>query len=435
MKRRARVAVVGAGWAGLAAAANLADNADVVLFEAGRTAGGRARTVASRNGFSFLDNGQHLLLGAYHGVFDLLRRVGAETAHRREAMNWQMHGGMKLHTAPLPAPLHLLWGVLFARNLPAHRKYGLLRHMRALRHWHKNGLPDQTVGEWLRARQVCAASVAQFWQPLVLAALNTPVQTASLRVLANVLADGVWRKRGDSDFCLPNRDLGAFFVEPVLRYLVAHGGEFVPQCRIGRLRRDDDGAYRLAGRTFDAAVLAVAPQHLAALLPEALFAPHADTFAAMRHHAITTVYLRYRERVRLPAVMTGVSDGTAHWLIDRSRLNGANEIAAVISVSEQYGIDAPGQWYERVCADVRRVCPQLGEAVAHQVITEKRATVAAEAGRVLPDVSAWRAQGLYAAGDWLHPRYPATLEAAVQSGSEAARQCLHDWGVRADAAF
>ena len=60
-----KLAVVGAGWAGLAAAVALkAAGADVTVFEAAPLAGGRARRVDDLN-MGAIDNGQHLLLGAY----------------------------------------------------------------------------------------------------------------------------------------------------------------------------------------------------------------------------------------------------------------------------------------------------------------------------------------------------------------------------------
>ncbi|WP_304335436.1 hydroxysqualene dehydroxylase HpnE [Conchiformibius steedae] len=427
MKQRYKVAVVGAGWAGLAAAVQLARQAEVVLFEAGREAGGRARTVASRHGFSFLDNGQHLLLGAYRSVFALLQQAGADvSAHtQRGAMDWQMHGGLRLQTAALPAPWHLLWGVWRARGWSWRQKTALLRQMAALQVYQRSCAPDQTVGAWLQGQGADATLQAQFWQPLVLAALNTPVASASLRVLANVLADGVWNSRDGSDFCLPKTDLGQWFVAPILRDLAAHGGHFVPSVRVEGLAREN-GRYHIHGQDFDAVVVAVAPHQVARVLPEAWFAPQQAWFESLKYHAITTVYLRFRDRVMLPAPMLGLADGTAHWLIDRYPLNGAHEIAAVVSVSEQYGDYTPAQWQESVCQDLRRACPNLPQPEACQVITEKRATVASEAGRTLPDLSAWRAQKLYVAGDYLHPRYPATLEAAVQSGMAAARQCVED---------
>ena len=46
--KKPKIAVIGAGWAGLSAAAHLVEHADVALYEAGRVAGGRAACPAMR---------------------------------------------------------------------------------------------------------------------------------------------------------------------------------------------------------------------------------------------------------------------------------------------------------------------------------------------------------------------------------------------------
>ena len=70
----ARVAVIGGGWAGCAAAVTLAAaGVPVTLFEQARTLGGRARRV-ERDGIA-LDNGQHLVIGAYRQTLALLATV------------------------------------------------------------------------------------------------------------------------------------------------------------------------------------------------------------------------------------------------------------------------------------------------------------------------------------------------------------------------
>ena len=89
--KRPKIAVIGAGWAGLSAAVSLIHRADISLFEAGRQAGGRARAIAGKDdGFSFLDNGQHILLGAYHGVQTLMQHIGVqpESAFLRQPLHW-----------------------------------------------------------------------------------------------------------------------------------------------------------------------------------------------------------------------------------------------------------------------------------------------------------------------------------------------------------
>ena len=98
--------MIGAGWAGLSAAISLIHRADISLFEAGRQAGGRARAIAGKDdGFSFLDNGQHILLGAYHGVQTLMQYIGVqpESAFLRQPLQWYIHEGLQFQTASLPA--------------------------------------------------------------------------------------------------------------------------------------------------------------------------------------------------------------------------------------------------------------------------------------------------------------------------------------------
>ena len=121
LQNRPKIAVIGAGWAGLSAAVMLARDTDLTLFEAGRQPGGRARTLTGDNhGFSFLDNGQHILLGAYHGVLRLMKEIGSnpKTAFLRLPLQWHMHEGLQFRTRFLPAPLHILSGVLLARYFP-----------------------------------------------------------------------------------------------------------------------------------------------------------------------------------------------------------------------------------------------------------------------------------------------------------------------------
>ena len=422
MSSRRKVAVIGAGWAGLAAAAALAPHTEVTLFEAGREAGGRARKVAADAGFSFLDNGQHLLIGAYCSVFRLLESAGVrrDDAFLHLPMQWYLHDGLRfsiehgrflgIRAKSLPAPLNLACALLGAENAPFSARLSLLNKLDALQKHARRTAPDQSIADWLAARRVPQAQIEQFWQPLVWGALNTPLAEGSLKTLTNVLADGVWADAAHSDYYLPKTDLGSLFAGPLIERIHAQGGRYRPSCRVGRIVCEAGGVR--------------VPYHLGALLPESAADAFQAALSVLRYHAITTVYLRYPHALPLPAAMTGFAGGTAQWLIDRSRLNGQPETAAVISLSEQHGALSADQWAARVHADVLRVCPAAPTPVAARAITEKRATAARPIGAAPPDQSSLNAQRIFLAGDWLHPRYPATLEAAVQSGEAAAQALL-----------
>ena len=95
-------------------------------------------------------------------------------------------------------------------------------------------------------------------------------------------------------------------------------------------------------------------------------------------------------------------------------------VEMTVSLSQQMNLTEVAALYEQVQAD-------LPEPTHSLVITEKRATVQASVNRGLPSMAALNKQGLYLAGDYCHPRYPATLEGAVQSGFATASMCVADW--------
>ena len=423
--KKPKIAVIGAGWAGLSAAAHLVEHADVALYEAGRVAGGRARGV-SGDAFSFLDNGQHLLIGAYQGVFRLLDKAGVDWRGHffRQPLRWYLHDGLRFEAAwSLPAPLNLLTGLLRGGNASLGEKTALVRQLKRLQSHHKRHLPDQSVQSWLDAQGVSRKWLAEFWQPMVWGALNTPLDEASLNVLCNVLADGVWAGCELSDYFVPRVDLTRAFAMPIVGYLQQHGAAWLPNQRVKRVLLDNHRGVRVDGERFDGVIIATAPYHLENVWPPSLGDEVRLAIRDLAYYPITTVYLKYARAFRLPALMTGFAEGTAQWLIDRRRLTGANEIAAVVSLSHRIRA-TPLQWAQRVHRDVLRVCPQVGKPVAWQAITEKRATIASRVNRAVPAQDELNRHAIWLAGDWLHPRYPATLEAAVQSGEMAAQAVL-----------
>lgn len=420
------VAVIGAGYAGMAAAAELAARGiPVSVFEASRTLGGRARRVG-KDGIA-LDNGQHILVGAYTELLRLMRLAGADAAAllQRLPLTLVFPGEMSLTAPRLPAPLHLAAALLGARGLSFSARLAAIRFMRAMRRRGFRLAADTSAAALFDACAQPDAVRRYLWGPLCLAALNTPPAEASAQVFLNVLRDSLASSREASDLLLARADLSALFPEPAERFIQDKGGEVLRGTPIHAVMRED-GAFRLAGdprqRGFTHIVAAVAPYHLPKLvagLPELDDA--ARIVRQFHYEPILTCYLRYPGPVAFPAPMVGVGGGTAHFLFNR-RLAGTAKtmVSAVISAGGPHLDLSRGELVARIHADVQRIAGKLPEPEWARIITEKRATFACHPGMERPR-AATPLRGFFLCGDYVASDYPATLEGAVRSGVACAR--------------
>ncbi len=415
-----KLGVIGAGYAGMAAAVELAAAGHPVeIFEASRTLGGRARA-AQIDGFE-VDNGQHILVGAYSETLRLMRAVGADpdVLLKRTPLRFEFPGEFLMSAPRLPAPLHTAFALLLAQGLDWGEKWAAIRLMRSLQACRFRIEPDTTVTKWLDSMQTPSRQRRLLWEPLCIAALNTPTDRASAQVLANVLRDSLGGARAASDMLLPQVNLSALFPDPAAKFVAGHGGAVHRGHRVSSLRRETDGWRIDDAGPYAHVVLAVAPYHLAALVPE--LAPKVGHFD---WEPIVTSYLRYPPAVRLPQPMLGVDAGLAQWLFDRGVLCGQHGlIAAVISARGRH-LDLPAAELEqRIHEEIARLVPGLPPPLAAQTITEKRATFACVPNLQRPQTLT-ESPGLWLAGDYVAGDYPATLEAAVRSGVAAAHRIL-----------
>jgi squalene-associated FAD-dependent desaturase len=419
-----RVAVIGAGWAGLATAVTLGgQGVPVVVFEASRQLGGRARRV-SIDGID-LDNGQHLLIGAYTETLRLMASVGADAGRLLARLPLQLRtaSGFHLKTAPLPAPFHLAVGLLAAAGLTLRERLRAARFMARLRRKGYVLGRDECVAALL-AREGQGGTLAEsLWEPLCVSALNTPPDHASAQVFANVLRDTLGGPRAASDLLIPKADLGALFPDPAARFVATRGGELRLGAAVRRIDRQPDG-FRLdadAG-AFSHVIVACAPHHAVPLLrPHAELAALAGELEALEHEPIYTCYFQYPANVALPVPMLGFTGGLLQWAFDRGALSGHKGlIATVLSASGRHQAltrpDLAATLHDELATALR----DLPRPLWSRIIAEKRATFSCRPGLARPP-NTTPVPALILAGDYTASDYPATLEAAVRSGVAAAR--------------
>lgn len=450
------VIVVGGGWSGLAAALELTTlGAAVTLLERARALGGRARALTEEDsdasGRFRLDNGQHILLGAYRTCLDLMRQVGIspETALLRLPLQIRYADGFALAAIPGGRPWHLFAGLWQASGIPLGERLRLVRKLAvtAMGGWHCHH--DLTVAQWLARESTLA--VERIWQPLCVSALNTPIEEASAQVFVNVLRDALLSGPGSSDMLVPRVDFGTLFAEPAARWLDRHHSHVLTAKPVRELIPDASGwtAVTSAGAyRGDGVVLATSPRAANRLLheiplsdPDSLGVRDAlcSQLAALAYAPITTVYLP-DPGIRLPHPMLALrcnpsAGAFGQFLFDRGQLSGPATAAddgywaVVISVADDAAQLPRADLAAAVC---RQVAQELGDmmpagelatrlqAGKALVITEKQATFRSRP-RVCRPGTATGIPGLVLAGDYIAGPYPATLEGAVQSGLQAAR--------------
>ena len=198
-----KFAVIGAGWGGCAAAVELARRgAQVTLIEAARTPGGRARRV-EHQGYP-LDNGQHILLGAYHDTLRMMHTVGITPSQSLLRLPLQMRypagtEGMQFVAGRLPAPWHLLYAVLTSKGLSISDKLSLARFSSAARWMGWRLDVDCSVAELLERFEQTERLIKLMWRPLCISALNTPPERASAKVFLKTLGDSLGASKNASD--------------------------------------------------------------------------------------------------------------------------------------------------------------------------------------------------------------------------------------------
>jgi squalene-associated FAD-dependent desaturase len=446
MESGSPVAIIGGGYAGCAAAVTLAAKGIAcALYETAPVLGGRARRV-ERDGFA-LDNGQHLLLGAYSALLPLLARVEEERRYARRPLGIEpfaptQSNAMTLQARRAPGRLGVLAGLLAARGLSWRERLANLAWFRDIERGRFACRDGETVAQLLAPlpRRVAA----QLWEPLNLAALNTPASLASAQVFANVLRAAFAGRGEDCDFILPTTNLTAFFPEPAARYVTAHGGSVATGLRARVLdARGGEVTIAVDGRAVPAraAIVAVGPHQLdQAFAPEARRARPAlgaaiDAMALMAYEPIVTVWLGYATRAQMPGPVARLDDAPGQWVLDRPDILGhassqapkvAQLLAVVISASGPHMRLSHDELARDVDAQLRRLRPALGACAWSLVISEKRATYACIPGR--PRIGMRVVPGVYLCGDYMNEEFPATLEAAVRSGVAAAEAFCTDRG-------
>lgn len=416
--------VIGGGWSGLAAAITLCQQGEPVhLFESAKQLGGRARNVKWQD--KTIDNGQHLMIGAYRNMLEIMTVIGANPKHAfaRQTIDLSIvdsiYPTLKLSGNHfLPWPFSLAWSLIQSTGLK-----GLLQVQRL-----QNNIStllatnDISVKQWLLKTKQSDRLIKQLWEPLCLATLNTPITEASAHVLARVIQDSLGQGKQAADLLIPKQALGDVFPEAAAEFISQHGADIHLQTRVSNIVVDNNNvtAVKTSNGELIAAdniIVATAVQQSSQLLAEHIDIP------APQHFPIVTVYLQYKNHCRLTKPMFGMTGSISQWIFDRGQQH-PGLMAVVISGPGKHEQMNNEELVKYISNEVQHFFPAFpAHADDALVIREKRATFACTVNIEQHRPAAkTEISGLYLAGDYVNNGYPATLEGAILNGKKAAQE-------------
>lgn len=433
-----KVTVIGGGWAGLAAAVSLSQHGcSVTVIEASRQLGGRARAI--QFGDNQVDNGQHIMLGAYCRLLEYLDLIGVEENKVLRRLPLDLKFGNRnstrfhLRAPKLPAPAHLLFGLLGAKGLKLFDRFAVLKVVISMRLSSFKLPEDIPLKTYLEQHGQTKNNMLFLWQPLCISVLNTPIETASTELFLNVIRDAFFGKNSDSDMLLPIGHLNACFPDPAMEYIEAKDGAISLGERVESITIENDAIKSINTKKgvseVSNIVIATSPEHAHTILKDhKQLDDITNVLGSLKSLPITTLYLRYPEPVSLDRDFTGFLNCHTQWLFDRDRLTGdACVLAAVISGPGEHMNMSVDELTKAITREISEQYPDFPEPVETKLVREKMATLDSSVGINNKRIqNKTPVKGLWIAGDYTNTGYPSTLEGAVRSGFSCAQAIINE---------
>jgi squalene-associated FAD-dependent desaturase len=419
-----KIAIIGGGWAGLAAAVGATQKQhQVTVFEMAPELGGRAHSFRLANGI-WLDNGQHILIGAYTQTLNLMETVGvnlSEAFYRIPfTLRYADHTGITL-----PINQHPMWALLQglwqAKGWSWHDKFTLLR---TVLNWQLQGFHCQkqvTVAQL--CHRVSKKVYSDLIEPLCISALNTPPSIASGQVFMKVLQDTLFGVQGSSDMLIPRLPLSQLLPNPAQNWLEKHGGTIKKRTRVTNLQAIREKKWQVQGEEFDGVIVATSASEAARLCQSIAQPRLLEPIKLLAYESIITTYL-YSLDTHLPYPLLALRTNQqqpAQFLFNMGvYIPTMQGYFAMVTSCGNNWLDIERDKFEKLVLDQALSIESIRWQTPPRIvksIKEKKATYASEVN--LEKVSTRIQSRLVLAGDYTYIEYPATLESAVISGRKA----------------
>jgi squalene-associated FAD-dependent desaturase len=417
-----RIAILGAGVSGLAAAVKLAERGHrVTLFEARREAGGRTRSYVDATTGDVLDNGQHLLMGCYTATQEYLAMIGTEKLVARIPLSvkfWEA-SGVRSFTIDraLPPPMNLISAIMrttlisFAEKKAAATIGNIIYRDKLPRR-----IDDMTCAELFAKCEQPEAVIQKLWSPIVVATINARPEQASARLFVNVIREAFFSSRTASNVLMPNVGLSELLVNSAINKLETAGAKILLGTPVRSIERTNEQFNVITNDTNDSF------DYVISTTPAPLYPTPYTPSPPVQTSPIVNAYF-WLDRAITSSPMHAFIGMTVEWAFPKQSRFSAQRLALTVSAADEI-VEKPNEEIVQILwGDLQRTMPAAREAqVLHsQIIKEKRATplLTPSAQNARPTAETYDKRFILA-GDIVQNGLPATIEGAVRNGFRAA---------------
>lgn len=430
-----RVVIIGGGFAGLAAGVRLSERGhEVLLLERRNHLGGRAYSFTDAKTGDVVDNGQHLFMGCYYHTIAFLETIGRIDRLRfqeRPRVDFlDTEGFTSFDCPPLPAPLHVLAGLLRMKGIGVGDKLRAFNIGRAIKSNGKRSPGAMTVDQWLDELGQSKRMKERFWYPMVVATLNQKPDIASARMLKVVLQEAFGGTAKSGSIGISRVGLSDLYTDGAVDFIKARGGDVRTGAQVKGLIMErgvvdalelKDGE-RVDGDYF---ISAIPPEALFAILPEELQEKEFASLMTLGSSPIVSINLWFDKPI-IDHQFVGLLGTRSQWIFNKDLIlapgKKSNQVAVIISAARDFVDWTKNDLVEMAITELHELLPASRDAeLLHSVIVKEREatlshSVESDSLRPGPRTSI---PNLILAGDWTDTGLPATIEGAVLSGDKA----------------
>ncbi|HPI20170.1 MAG TPA: hydroxysqualene dehydroxylase HpnE [Candidatus Kapabacteria bacterium] len=441
-ENKIKIAIIGGGVAGISAAVELCSkNIPFCLFEQRINLGGRASSFLDKETNETIDNGQHLISGAYHNFLSTLSKLGTDKYFFRQngllvpflekkeinKNDYEINKDF-FNTAVLPGKAGKILGLLNLKSLNFESKLNIIKLF--IKFQNKSfQVENKRVIDFLKEQKQTDVAIKYFWEPVVLATLNASVQTSSSLLLAEVLKRAFFSDSKSSALLFPSIGLSDYYanLESIIN---KNNSKLFLNKRIIQIVPKKIGFEILCSDSskFDADyVISAIPQYsLMKILPaEIIKNPFFNEMKNYKYSPILSIYLWYEKEI-FSDMFAALIGSRFHWLFNRNdyvkRKNALYSYTLTTSFADDL-INLNHTKLLNLISEELKIFLNTKEKPKYiKIIKERRATLL-----ITPEIEEKRyisetiIPGLFFAGDWTATGLPATIEGAAQSGVEAAK--------------